>query len=215
MTIEAIILDLDGPVLDGKLRHYQCYKEILKIHGFQAMPIEQYWNLKRNRASRLEQLKVTQAEGIYSQFFDAWIDLIEHPKMLELDNIQPGAIERLQKWKNSGVKIILATMRQNTNNLHTQLDQLGISKFLKKVVVCDHKRGGKGKAHAVISACRDLDATKSIWIGDTEADVEGAKELGCPIWLITGGLRSTSYLSSLMPDFISPSIADVDLTQLK
>ncbi|EDN71225.1 Haloacid dehalogenase-like hydrolase [Beggiatoa sp. PS] len=213
--IKVIILDLDGPLLDGRFRHYQCYKDILEKRGYTPMPREKYWEMKRNRQDRKQLLAVTGAEAIYDCFLTEWLDRIESMEMLALDKIQPSAITKLQEWRNSGILILLATMRQHPKRLHKQLHDLGIKSFMDQIVVCDYRKGGIGKALAVKDVVPDLSPKCSLWVGDTEVDFKAAKFLGCPVWLIYQGIRSKAYLASLQTYFLSESIADIDIQKLQ
>ena len=56
-----------------------------------------------------------------------------------------------------------------------------------------------------------LDPGRALWIGDTEVDVAAARALGCPVWLLTCGLRTGPYLASLAPEFLGPDLTQVDL----
>lgn len=212
--IKVIILDLDGPLLDGRFKHYQCYKDILEEKGYTPMQQEKYWEMKRNRQDRKQLLAVTEAEDIYDSFLTEWIDRIESMEMLALDKIQPSVITKLQEWCNMGLYMVLATMRQHPEQLHKQLHDLEIKSFMDQIVVCDYLRGGIGKALAVKDVVQDLSPKNSLWVGDTEMDVEAAKFLGCPVWLIYQGIRSKAYLASLQTDFLSESIADIKIKKL-
>lgn len=207
--IEAIFLDLDGPLLDGKSRHYRCYADILLAHGYLPMDIESYWEMKRNRQSRKALLAVSTAVEIYDAFLTEWVQNIERLKYLALDKVQPGAIEKLKSWKEAGIKVHLVTMRSNKDNLLEQLQETGLFQYLSSWLVCDHTKGGKGKAEAVFRAFPASKAKNTLWIGDTEADYEAARGLGCSVWLLTCGLRTKDFLKSLQPDFLSESIVDV------
>lgn len=212
--IKVIILDLDGPILDSKLRHYQCYKDILEERGYTPMPREKYWEMKRKRQDRKRLLAVTGAEAIYDIFLTEWLDRIESMKMLALDKIQPNALTKLQEWRNLGLYMVLATMRQHPEQLHNQLRELEIKYFMDQIVVCDYLRGGIGKALAVKDVVQDFYPKRSLWVGDTEVDFEAAKFLGSPVWLIYQGIRSKAYLASLQTDFLSESIADIEIKRL-
>ncbi|OQY44493.1 MAG: hypothetical protein B6247_30185 [Candidatus Parabeggiatoa sp. nov. 2] len=213
--INVIILDLDGPLLDGKFRHYKCYKDILEKKGYTPMLLEKYWKKKCNRQDRKQLLAVTGADAIYDFFLTEWLDRIENKEMLALDKIQLGAVAKLQDWRNSGIHIILATMRQHPKRLHKQLHDLKIKSFMDQIVVCDYRKGGIGKALAVKDVVQGLNPKHSLWVGDTEVDVEAARFLGCPVWLISQGIRSKEYLASLQADFLSDSITDIDIQKIQ
>lgn len=208
--IKKIFLDLDGPLLDGKERHYHCYRNILERYGFMPISIDKYWESKRTLLNRRELLKMSSAEAIYDEFLAEWLAMIETPYMLALDKVQEGAVDCLFSWKERGIKITLVTMRKNKDALEDQLIATGLRKFLDTVFVCDHADSGVGKADAV----RDIFQNKSnqvdtLWIGDTEVDWEAAKSLGCRIVLLTNGLRSDEYLRSLEGAIVKTSMVSL------
>lgn len=207
--INTLILDLDGPLLDGRLRHYQCYKDILNAHGFEAMPEEQYWAMKRSRKDRHAQLAVTGADEIYAIFLALWLERIEQKKYLLYDQIQPGALDTLKKWKHEGFRLNLITMRNEVKNLHWELDYLGISPLLDTINAVGISQGSAAKSAAARTLSSNLDVKSILWIGDTEADVEAARLFGCRILLIENGLRTPEYLASLLPDFQTKDLRSI------
>ena len=209
--IQTIFLDLDGPLLDGKVRHHQCYADILNAHGFTPIDIETYWFIKRNRCSMRELLARSGAESLYDVFLEQWLKNIELLTYLKLDRLQLGVIAKLQEWLSNRLQMVLVTMRKNSETLLTQLGSVGLKKYLSEVIVCDHAHGGVGKAEAIKKVFPEIHAVTSLWIGDTEVDYEGARYLGCPVWMVLNGLRARDYLESLHPDYLSESIIDIDL----
>jgi len=209
--IRIVILDLDGPILDGKFKHYACYRQIITEHGHLPVDLDSYWRMKRERVDLRQQLTTSGAESIYESFKKSWLDLIEQPNMLVLDRLQPGVIEKLQSWRDNKVRLVVATLRRYPERLHDQLTNLGLGAFFDYVAVCEPSRGGHGKAQRLKNVVMDTPPSDCLWVGDTEVDVEAARSVGCPIWAVTCGLRAESYLTSLAPDFLSPDITYVDL----
>jgi len=210
--VRIVVLDLDGPILNGKLRHYSCYSNILREHGFDPMPIEQYWEMKRNRRDLHEQLKVSRADGIYDQFLQLWLERIEMREYLRLDRLQPEAVMKLRHWKGQDICVVLATMRSNSQNLYWQLRSFDILNPFNQVIVIDGHDGSR-KAEAVQRRV-ELSPSKTIWIGDTEADIDAARQIGVKIIAVTSGLRAASYLQSLDPDYLVPDLQSVCLEDL-
>jgi phosphoglycolate phosphatase-like HAD superfamily hydrolase len=208
--LKNLLLDLDGPLLDGRDRHYQCYRGILETLGFAAIGIGDYWQGKRSRMSRMDLLRLSGAETVYDVFVAAWIDTIESPEMLSLDKVQQGAIDCLRDWKEQGIGLTLVTMRKDRNALEAQLDSTGLRELLDSVLVSDHSDGGVGKADAVRRIFQGkISRENSLWVGDTEADWEAASALGCGIVLVANGLRDETYLTSLQGALVVPSIASL------
>lgn len=210
-SIHTVILDLDGPILDGQFRHYSCYRQILEERGYKPLVLESYWRMKLERADRRQQLAASGAEAIHEDFLPAWLDRIERPEFLALDRLQPRVIEKLQEWRDQEVRLVLATMRRYPERLYKQLSHLGLDVFLDHVVACEHRLGGAGKAQRVKDTVANLHPEHCLWVGDTEFDVEAAQALGCLVCAITSGERTESYLASLSPDFLSRDLRSIDL----
>lgn len=207
-----VILDLDGPILDGKLRHYNSYSAILREHGFDPMPMDQYWEMKRDHCDLYEQLKVSNADGLQDQFMKLWLERIESRKYLRMDRLQPGATEKLRRWRGQGIRLVLATMRNNSKNLRWQLRSFRISDLFDQVVVVGGHDGSK-KAEAVRQQV-EPSSSNTIWIGDTEADIDAARQIGVRVIAVASGLRSEEYLRSLKPDHVVPDLQAVNLEEI-
>jgi phosphoglycolate phosphatase len=209
--IKTLILDLDGPILDCKFRHYACYSQILNMYGYTAISLERYWAMKRNRLPLKKQLLVSGAEAIQEQFLQAWLEKIEQPDLLRYDCLQLGVKEKLEEWRNSGLHLILATMRRFPKYLEQQLVNFGLNTLLDHVLVCEHQLGGIGKAQQVQKFLPQISPINCLWIGDTEIDVEAARYFGCLIWVVTCGIRTKTYLTSLSPDFTGSDLKHINL----
>ncbi len=211
--IKLIFLDLDGPLLDGKERHYHCYRGILERFGFKPIGIDEYWEKKRALINRRDLLKMSDAEKIYDDFLAAWLSMIESQDMLAFDKVQDGAIDCLRSWKEQGIELTLVTMRKNRQALEEQLELTGLRQFFYAVLVCNHAEGGEGKAEAARCFYQSkVDIENALWIGDTEADWEAARSLGCKIVLVANGLRSEEYLGTLKNALVVPSISSITLS---
>lgn len=209
--ITTLIIDLDGPILDGKERHYACYRQILDENGYSAIPIDEYWRLKRERIDRRTLLSLSDAQAIYDLFLAQWLARIENTSLLSLDRLQLGAQRQLRHWQEQGIQLLLATMRHNAATLHAQLDELSLASLFDKVIVCEHRLGGAGKAQQVLAAAGELPHANCMWIGDTEADIEGARCLGVRAVALTCGLRTSEYLATQQPYRIYEYLADVEI----
>lgn len=207
---KRIILDLDGPLLDGKEKHYHCYRSILGKYGFKAIGINEYWERKRALVNRRELLHMSGAGGIYDDYLVAWEAMIESSEALALDKVQQGAVDCLYSWKERGAELALVTMRKNKKTLEEQLNSTGLRRHMDAILVSDYAEGGEGKADVVRNMFTAAQFEENVlWIGDTEADWKAAKTLGCGVVLVSNGLRNESYLKSLHGALVMPSIASL------
>jgi phosphoglycolate phosphatase-like HAD superfamily hydrolase len=204
-VIATLVLDLDGPLLDGRQRHYRCYSDILRGRGHEPLPLEQYWTLKRSRVDRRRLLSMSDAIALYDDFLAEWLRLIETREYLALDRLQDGVIGILQGWKQDGRRLLLATMRHNRANLQWQLDTLGLSSYLDAVLMIAGE-GAAEKAAAVRPLLGAATAERAAWIGDTEIDIQAARSLDMRCCAVACGLRTEDYLASLSPDALVPDL---------
>lgn len=211
-VIETVIIDLDGPVLDGQVRHFACYRDILTERGFIPLPQARYWEMKRNRIDRREQLAATGAERLYDEFLEAWLARIETEPYLALDRVHPGVVPKLDDWRRGGIRLLLVTMRHNPTTLAWQLDTLDLRRRFDAVLAVDPTKPGAEKAAAVRPYLEKASPDRVVWIGDTEIDIVAARGVGATACAVTCGLRTAEYLASLGPDLL---VSSVDATPVE
>ncbi|MCT7520064.1 HAD family hydrolase [Aliarcobacter cryaerophilus] len=204
---DYIFLDLDGPILEGKFRHYTCYKYIIKKYGGNVIDVDAYWELKRGKVTRDILLEKSNFRESYEVFFKEWMNTIENEEYLRLDTLKPNVVETLKSWKNITDKIVLVTMRQNREYLLNQLDRLGILCLLNEVIDCPPQR-----KNTKYEALKDKIFNNAIFIGDTEEDTNTAKMLGIKSIGITNGLRDKKFLEA---DYYYEEIKDIDFNRLE
>jgi phosphoglycolate phosphatase len=202
-----LVLDFDGPILDGRHRHYACYRRLLEEAGAPPLPLDRYWALKRERVDRRRLLAESGATDFYDRFLEGWLARIESPEMLALDRLQPGALEALRAWKGAGLSLALVTARRDEAALLAQLETLALRSLFSEIVPTPFAETGEAKALALTA--RVGQARCDGWIGDTEVDVDAARRLGAPSVAVTCGLRTREYLQSLRPTFVCDDLRAV------
>ncbi|MBQ4068850.1 MAG: HAD hydrolase-like protein [Lachnospiraceae bacterium] len=184
---DYIFLDLDGPILDGRLRHYNCYKDIIEEMGGTPLDIDVYWNNKRRGLNKRIVCEESGISGEYSEFIEKWKNRIEDIKYLKYDVLKPGCLEAIQTMKSVGKKVCLVTLRNNKENLFSQLKWLGIKEIFSEIVVC-----AGSEINPKYLALNDYVFDKAVLIGDTEIDIEAADMLKIEFIGIINGLRTKS-----------------------
>jgi phosphoglycolate phosphatase-like HAD superfamily hydrolase len=214
-VIDTVIMDLDGPVLDGRLRHYACYRDILVERGLTPMAEDRYWDMKRNRVDRRHQLAATGADHLYDEYLTAWLDRIESTTYLALDRLQPGAVNKLDEWRRSGLRLLLVTMRRNRDTLLRQLDALELRSRFDAVLSVGPTDPDAAKADSVRPYLGVDSPKRALWIGDTEVDVRAARRVGATVCAVTCGLRTADYLASLAPDALADDVNAISLPAME
>lgn len=200
---DHIVLDLDGPVLDGKARHYNCYREILAENDCNPLPVDTYWDLKRDRTPLPEILEQTGAEHILQTFQQRWLSRIEDMEFLAFDRAWPGVEAVLKNVRQKGRIIILLTKRQSKTNVLQQIENIDLACCFDQVIVTGLDQQ---KSEMLKLQSPGTDFAGAIWIGDTELDIQEARKTGALAWTVTCGLRSTSFLKRYEPDRMFPDL---------
>ncbi len=185
MKYDYIFLDLDGPLLDGRERHYKCYLDILKKYGGNPISLEQFWDMKRNRVNRQELLGLSCFGGSYDDYMREWFDRIEQKEYLQYDVLWSDAICSIERLKQHTDKIVLITMRRNKNGLKWQLAKFKINDLFDEVI-CGELDYRKTKYELI----KDISFDRALFIGDTEVDIETAKLSGSKFKGVLNGLRN-------------------------
>lgn len=201
--MQTIILDLDGTLLDCKLRHYRCYQDILTRYQVTPLPIENYWQTKRQGISQNQLLQLSQAQQFIVEFSKEWSMLIEREDYLLLDTLYEQVLQVLQTWQENGFKLFLVTFRQQVMNLQQQLKQLQLIDLLEEVIAVPI---GMKKSEVIAKKNIAKNSQEIIWIGDTEADVQAARELNIKVCALSCGLRDKNFLKKLRPDYLEANL---------
>ena len=201
--LDYILIDFDGTLLEGKYKHYNCYKDIINSDGGIPLDIDIYWEMKRNKVTRDVYLEKSYYKGTYEGFLQQWIQNIEDKKYLKYDILKPKVIETLKEWKRYANKLVLITMRNNKENLFWQLNTLGIEDLMDDVIVC--RSIENKKKHEFI---KDYKINKAIVVGDTEDDIELALSCKIKSIVVTNGLRDKKFLKA---DFYTDEVKDIDI----
>jgi phosphoglycolate phosphatase len=207
--IETLILDLDGPLLETSVRHHACYAEILGGLGFEALELDAYWTLKRRKAPLAVQLSATGAAQVEAEFRQRWTAQIEREDVLALDTVQPGAARVIEQWASEGFRLVLVTLRQHADRALEQLRNVGLHGYWESILVCSHEAGVLSKVNAVRAHRPFILGDTSLWIGDSEIDVQAARVFGCQVCAVECGVRSRAFLKSESPDRIVADLNEI------
>lgn len=204
-----IFFDLDGPILDIKLRYYELYRKFILMSDGTSLDIDTYWDLKKEGVSLGEILKKggvsDRLEGRYRVFLT---ENREKDEYLELDRLHKNVSNVLEKLSKEN-DLYLVTLRRNKENLHRQLSNLGIMKYFKEII--SEKRyideGWRIKINLIKD--KNLDLSNGYFIGDTETDVLTGRNLGLKTIAISTGIRSKERLINLNPDYLIDDIKEI------
>lgn len=201
-----LFFDLDGPILEVKFRHHRVYAEGIRAARGTPLDVEDFWQLKRERASDTELLR---RSGVGPEALDGFrahrLRRIEDDEVLRDDLLQPGLTELLPELAAQH-SLYLVTVRRCRDALERQLARLGLTWHFVAVL------SGQETAAPAWQLKRDLitgcvlPAPGVDWIiGDTETEIFAGRALGLRTVAVCNGIRSEAFLRAHEPDYLLPS----------
>ncbi len=208
--VGTLIIDFDGTVVSWLPRHYACYLSIVTALGLPSLAVGRYWRMKRRGADAAALLAACGASDGLAAFRELWLERIEAPGLLALDRVLPGVRRTLLAWRNAGWRLVLLTSRSRGGRFRRQLRNVRLQGLWDRVLVAPGGQGGAGKAATLRAIGLPADG-RTIWIGDSEADLSGARLTGCEFCGVTTGVRSAAFLRAAGAALLFPSLARVRL----
>ena len=193
-----IIFDLDGTIIDSRMRLYFLFKKIVNTN----LDFDSYWLLKRQKISH-HQLLVEYHQ--YSKFqiekFNIkWMNMIESNEMLALDKMHYG-VDDLIKSLSVTNDLYLCTARQNKKKVLNQIKNFKLNYF-KKILVTEQKNSKINLLRTYLPKKHE----KGWIIGDTDYDIEVGKELNFYTCAVLNGFHNEEVLKNSNPDRILDSV---------
>ncbi len=196
MKYESYIFDLDGTLLNtlGDLAASCNYA--LQSYDMQERTIDEVRKFVGNGVKKLMERAIPQ--GLHNpKFEDCYATFRQHYLEHSLDTTQPypGIPEMLGRLKHNGAKLAVVS-----NKFYAATQELVRHFFGEWVEVAIGERPDIRKKPApdtVLEALRQLDMPRetAVYIGDSDVDIDTARNCGIPCISVMWGFRSKKFLS--------------------
>lgn len=199
-----ILFDLDGTLLDSRLRLYNLFNHLVPESKFS---FEEYWDLKRQGIGHAEILSTYfhKNEQQIQDFQSQWMSLIEAPEWLKYDVGFEGVTEKLTQLKANN-DLYIVTARQLEAPVFDQVEKLGWTNLFTKILVTEQKYS----KIELIEQHVNLDVD-SVMIGDTGKDILTGKGLNIKAIAVLSGFLNKEKLEDYSPDELIESVLDLSL----
>ncbi len=176
-TIEAILFDLDGVLINSFESWYHAFNGMLRTYGKEEIGRAEFrekcWgpDLEHNLAD----LNLGEEAGKYC--------INEQLKSIGLIELFPGAkdvLSRVREEYKLKVGLVTNTPKENVRAI---FEHFQLSNHFDVIVTGDDVKNGKPNAEMVIAACEKLTIKpeNAILVGDTEIDFLAGKSAGCAV----------------------------------
>lgn len=197
-----IIFDLDGTLINSKLRLYTLFQSLVPVS---QLSYTEYWDFKQKKTTN-EMILVNQfaySKEAIAAFLREWMDLIEAPEFLALDENFSGVSASLARLKERA-QLSVCTARQHRTSALEQLERLNLLQFFNLVLVTERQYSKDWLIHNYVPCL-----TSSDWmLGDTGEDINVGKRLNIKTCGVLSGFLNKRSLLAYEPDLILDSIAD-------
>ena len=201
MKFDVAVFDLDGTILDTLIDLKNSVNFALSKNGMPLRSTEEIRTFVGNGIRLLIERAVP--ENTPLEIMDkCFVDFKEHYKENSSVFTKPyeGIVDVLNKLKNNGIKTAVVS-----NKADFAVQELVSEYFPNAFLFATGERDGvrrKPCPDSVFEAIKELDGdiNKTVYIGDSEVDVETARNSGVSCIAVTWGFRNKEVLESLNPE---------------
>lgn len=182
MASKAVLFDLDGVITATSELHYIAWKEMAESIGIK---IDREFNEQLKGVDRRNSINKILTHGNLSLEEDQILHLMDvknerYKRLLETitrDDVLPGILELLEKLKNNGIKISLASASKNALLI---LDKLELTNYFDYIANPSMVKASKPAPDIFLLAAQGVgvDISNCIGIEDAEAGLQAIKSAG-------------------------------------
>lgn len=200
---DTVIFDMDGTLLNTLEDLMDSVNFVLADHGFLCKKIEEIRNSVGNGVGRLMELSIPDGMGNL-QYEVCLAEFCAHysANMQNKTSAYEGITEMLEQLSNEGYK--MAIVSNKFDKAVKELNQIYFGQYIK-VAIGESKNVSKKPApDTVFKALEELGSTadKAVYVGDSDVDVETAKNSGIMCVGVTWGYRDREILKQKGADHI-------------
>ena len=206
--LEAVLLDVDGTLVDSNDAHAQAWSEVFERNGYPA-PFAWVRELIGKGGDKL----IPEVTGLAEHSHEAKRLAKERSALflrVYLPQLQPfpGAEALLRRLRERGLKLVVASSA-NQGELRPLLEVCGALPYVQQQTSSDDAQHSKPDPDIVQVALRKVgcSAGEAIMLGDTPYDVEAAAKAGVPAIALRCGGHPDSALGGALA--IYDDVADL------
>ncbi|MGA8115456.1 MAG: HAD family hydrolase [Actinocatenispora sp.] len=201
MTTAGVILDLDGTVVDSNYLHVAAWWSAFRENDTPVATADVHQLLGRPSAELVEELVPDAPEDRRQAIVDAHSR--HYGPYLERVGATRGAGDLMRALYERGLRVVVATSAKS-DQVDTMLAATGAAGTVHTVVDSSDAERGKPAPDPVALALRrgDLDADRSVMLGDAVWDVLTAHRAGVRCVALTCGGIAASRLSEAGADAV-------------
>ena len=200
--IENVLLDLDGTLTDPKTGITRCIQYALEQFDVPIPAMDELtWCIGPPLKGSFSKILNTSDETVLENALSFYRERFSEKGMFE-NQVYPGVKETLEKLKDSGIKVFLATAKPRVF-AEMILVHFELAKFFDGIYGpdLDGRLSDKADLIAHILKVENLKAERSLMVGDRSYDIVGGKRNALMTMAVSYGYGSDDEIESSKPDF--------------
>ncbi len=225
--LSAFLVDIDNTLIDVKRRDYQSFSDTASEMGILALAFDEFVEMRLSGASSREIGEILLSRNGQPEKLETFLSLrhsrLDQPELFQLDTVFPGIPQALSRMRESGLPIVAATLRHDSRLLERELSRFGLRDFFAGILTAGDIQGKANLSYKpeydilryfkslVLKEALNrfqLTAERTVFISDTEFDIEAGAELGIITVAVETGYGSNERLRE-MADICLPSLAEL------
>jgi phosphoglycolate phosphatase-like HAD superfamily hydrolase len=185
-SLDLIVTDLDGTLIDYKLRAYKVLLAIAKMHSNDIYSLEEYTEDRLKGLSSYEIFRnVLNANPDQEHFDLAWGELIEAEEYLAYDSFFPDTMQWLSNFSQKST-LVMCTARQNRINLMQQLKDFRVDHLFDAILVADAGNSKTDYMKMYLKGANIKNREVHV-VGDTREDMLAGVSIGAKLHFVSRG----------------------------
>jgi HAD superfamily hydrolase (TIGR01509 family) len=210
-TIEAVVFDFDGLILDTEGPVFTAWQEQFAAHGCEPLTIDE-WAVEIGTSGGLDLVEImrSRATGPFDEGVMHERRRIRRDELLESESAMPGVHAWLDEADTRGLALAVASSSPH-EWVEPHLERLGLLERFAYVACYGDGIAGKPAPDTYLAACAaiDVDPGAAIAIEDSPHGVSAAKAAG--LWCIAVPHAITERLDLSHADLRLRSLAEMTL----
>lgn len=186
-SVDTVVLDIDGTLLDSTYHHTIAWQRALRRHGYDVPCAQIHRQIGLGGDRLVSAAAGDDAERLHGdEIRSAWER--EYDEMLDEPDLLPGARELVDALRDRGVHVVLASsaIPRHAERAFRLLDA---EHTVEAATTADDVAQSKPAPDLLDAAVARVGGTSSVLVGDTVWDVEAARRAGMPtIAVLSGGV---------------------------
>jgi phosphoglycolate phosphatase len=214
LTVEAVMIDLDGTLLDTIPDLAAATNLMLEALGEAALPLDTVRNfvgkgiprlveraLARDLHGKASAEAMAQALPVFERFYTEVNG--SHTTMY------PGVLEGLEQMRDAGFRLACVTNKAGAFTVPL-LERMGLAPFFEQTVSGDTLPRKKPDPLQLLHVCQafGIAPARMLMVGDSINDVQAARAAGCPVFCVPYGYNEGHDVHSLDVDAIVGALTD-------